>query len=72
MKVRRWGDSLAVRLPAEMVKALGLKEGDEIEMSVVRKRSLRISREQALEQLRNIKWPFPADFHFNREEANER
>ena len=30
MKVSKWGNSLAVRLPAELVQKLGLKEGDEI------------------------------------------
>ena len=33
MQVAKWGNSLAVRLPAELVvEALGLKEGDEIEI----------------------------------------
>ncbi len=30
MQVAKWGNSLAVRLPAAVVEALGLKEGDEI------------------------------------------
>ena len=32
MQVSRWGDSLAVRLPATVVDALQLKEGDEVEI----------------------------------------
>ena len=31
MRVAKWGNSLAVRLPASVVEALGLQEGDEIE-----------------------------------------
>ena len=31
MQVARWGNSLAVRLPAKLVAELGLSEGDEIE-----------------------------------------
>ena len=32
MKVARWGNSLAIRLPAVIVELLELKEGDEIEI----------------------------------------
>ena len=31
MQVSRWGNSLAIRLPASVVEALDLKEGDSIE-----------------------------------------
>jgi len=30
MQVSKWGNSLAVRLPATIVEALHLKEGDDI------------------------------------------
>ena len=33
MKVARWGNSLAVRLPASLVFELGLKEGDQIKLA---------------------------------------
>jgi antitoxin MazE len=33
MKVSKWGNSLAVRLPSELVARLGLKGGDEIAFS---------------------------------------
>ena len=76
MQVSKWGNSLAVRLPAAVVEALDLKEGDEIEISVAGKRDFKIardrSRQRALEQLRQMKWSFPADFRFNRDEINER
>jgi antitoxin MazE len=35
MQVAKWGNSLAVRLPAAVVEALKLQEGDEIEIHVV-------------------------------------
>ena len=35
MQVAKWGNSLAVRLPAAVVEALELKEGDDIEIHVV-------------------------------------
>jgi antitoxin MazE len=67
---------LAVRLPAALVKALGLKEGDEIEISIAGKRNLRVAREQVkgkgLEQLRKMRWSFPADGRFDRDQTNER
>jgi len=76
MKVSKWGNSLAVRLPAAVVEALDLCEGDEIEVSIAGKHDFRVARdrskERALEQLRQMKWSFPGDFKFNREEANAR
>ncbi len=40
MQVGKWGNSLAVRLPAAVVEALDLKEGDEIEIEVADPRTL--------------------------------
>ena len=34
MQVAKWGNSLAVRLPAAVVEALELEEGDQIEILV--------------------------------------
>jgi antitoxin MazE len=60
----------------QLVDALNLKEGDEIEISIAGKRDFKVARdrskERALEQLRQMKWSFPPDFKFNREEMNER
>jgi antitoxin MazE len=33
MQIANWGNSLAVRLPAELVRGLGLKEGDQIDLA---------------------------------------
>ncbi len=30
LHIARWGNSLAVRIPAEYVKAVGIKEGDSV------------------------------------------
>lgn len=76
MRVSKWGNSLAVRLPAPVVDALGLKEGDEIEISVAGKRDFRVARDQskekALDTISRLARPFPRGFKFDREEANER
>ena len=44
MKVAKWGDSLAVRLPAALAEALRLKEGDEIEIRIAAAREFGIAR----------------------------
>ena len=76
MQVSKWGNSLAVRLPAAVVEALNLKEGDEIEISVAGTREFKVardrSRQRALAQLRQMKWSFPANFRFDRQEIHER
>jgi antitoxin MazE len=74
MRVAKWGNSLAVRLPNTVVKALGLKTGDEIEIVVAGARQFGIAwdrtRERALERLRALKKPLPKGFRFERDEAN--
>jgi antitoxin MazE len=76
MKVAKWGNSLAVRLPIAVVEALDLKEGDLIEISATGKHRIEIghdmSRERAIEQLRALRRPAPPGFKFDREEANAR
>lgn len=76
MQVSKWGNSLAIRLPAAVVEALELKEGDEIAITVAGKRDLEVerdrTREEALASLARLARPLPPGFKFNREEANER
>jgi antitoxin MazE len=45
------GNSLAVRLPAAVVEALELREGEEIELHVTGTRSLEVSRKPGNRQL---------------------
>jgi len=58
MQVSKWGNSLAVRLPTALVKQLGLKEGDEIEIVPKEAGKIEISpderRRQALERMRSL------------------
>ena len=76
MQVSKWGNSLAVRLPAEVVEALNLKEGDQIEIRIGSARDFAVrrdpARERALARLRRLRRPLPAGFVFDREEANAR
>lgn len=34
LHVARWGNSLALRLPAELVRQMGLKDGDSVQASL--------------------------------------
>jgi len=76
MQVAKWGNSLAVRLPASVVTALGLEAGDEIEITVAGLRDMRVSRKEstrdALKALRRFRGVMPADFKFDRDEVNSR
>jgi antitoxin MazE len=51
MQVGKWGNSLAVRLPAVVVEALTLKEGDEIEIHVVGTRSFEVNKRPGRREL---------------------
>ena len=76
MHVAKWGNSLALRLPAAVVEALDLKEGDDIEIGVAGARSLEVRKKpgarELLARLRNYRGRLPADFRFDRLEAHER
>jgi antitoxin MazE len=62
VKVSKWGNSLAVRLPSAVVEALGLKEGGQIEVTIVGPRQFEIRRDRdlwsAIERLRKLRRPF--------------
>lgn len=76
MQVAKWGNSLAVRLPAAVVKALALKVGDEIEIHVAEARTFGVARkpgrDELLRRLRALRGRLPSDFKFDRDEANAR
>ena len=79
MKVSKWGNSLAIRLPAELVERLGVKEGDLIEMqNGLREGTVAIGRKRTKEELRERlaeirkKVKLPANYKLDREEANSR
>jgi len=80
MQVGKWGNSLAIRLPKDVVDVLELKEGDEIEITVRGKRVVEVDRERDLAKQREeimrrlieLSRPLPEGFKFDREEANER
>jgi antitoxin MazE len=76
MQVAKWGNSLAIRLPAAVVEVLALKEGDDIEIQVGDAATFGVIRKPGsdalLQRLRAFRGRLPADFIFNRDEANAR
>jgi antitoxin MazE len=76
MQVAKWGNSLAIRLPRSVVEALGLKEGDSIEIQVAGTRTFEIEKSPAprelLQRLRRFRGRLPAGFRFDRLDANAR
>jgi antitoxin MazE len=76
VQVSKWGNSLAVRLPASVVEALQLKEGDDIEIHIAGGRRFEVKRaasaREVLARLRKYRGRLPPDFKFDRLEANER
>jgi antitoxin MazE len=76
MQVAKWGNSLAIRLPAAVVEALELKAGDEIDIHIADARELAVARkpgrQELLKRLRAFRGRLPPDFKFDRDEANAR
>lgn len=76
MQVSKWGNSLAIRLPASVVEALELREGDDIEVVVADERVFQLrkkpGREAVLARLRQFRGKLPSDFVFDRDDAHAR
>ncbi len=78
MLVSKWGNSLAIRLPKEIVDQLGLKEGDDIKVTMKAEDGSSMlvekprKKHELLEGLRKYRIQFPDDYKFDREEANAR
>jgi antitoxin MazE len=76
MQVSKWGNSLAVRLPTSVVEALGLKDGDQVEIQVAGEKAFAVAKapgeRELLARLRKFRGRLPKNFKFDRLEANER
>jgi antitoxin MazE len=75
MLVAKWGNSLAVRLPAAVVRELGLKEGDRIDL-IPADGPVRVRRqpraEEILDDLRRFRNRLPITERLSRDAAHER
>jgi len=77
MQIARWGNSLAIRIPAQVARELGLQEGDDVDLVAVGEDRLAViseaqRRDVALNRIRRLRGAMPADFRFDRDEANAR
>ena len=76
MQVARWGNSLAVRIPASVVEVMKLREGDEIVVRVAADDVFELSRpptpEEVLARIHKYRGRLPKDFRFSRQDAHER
>lgn len=76
MHLAKWGNSYAIRIPRDLVEKLNVELGDELVALISYDGSLRITRkltsEEAIEDLKRFEGLIPANFKFDREEANAR
>jgi antitoxin MazE len=76
MQVSKWGNSLAIRLPASVVQALNLQEGDDIEVVIADERMFKVrkkpGKEAIFRRLQQFRGKLPKDFKFDRDDANAR
>ncbi|WP_338051078.1 AbrB/MazE/SpoVT family DNA-binding domain-containing protein [Pararhizobium gei] len=76
MQVSKWGNSLAVRLPKKLVEDMALSAGDELKVVEVEDRTIVVEKvdrkAEFLREIEKFRWELPADYKFDREEANER
>lgn len=72
MKVAKWGNSLAIRIPSEVVEKLGLKADDEAEVRVTGGDSFEVVRDRrrqlAIEKMRSMRFVLPEGYKFDRDE----
>ena len=74
MKISKWGNSLAIRIPAEVAEKLGFAEGDELSITpeegrLVAKKQL--TTKEALERVRTLRGMIPAGYRWKRSDAYE-
>ncbi len=76
MRFAKWGNSLAVRIPADVVAKLRLSPQEEAEIRVTGEHSFEVIRDrrraQAIEKLRKLRFTVPDDYVFDRSEIYDR
>ena len=73
MQVTRVGDTLAVLLPDDVVRRLGLAIGDEVDVLPVAKPTARSQADidAAFERIKAMRGSLPAEYKFKRSDAYE-
>jgi antitoxin MazE len=76
MQVSRWGNSLAVRLPKDLVERLGLAAGDALTVVTIDDGRVTLARDtrraDALARMQARKVRLPEDYRFDRDAAHDR
>lgn len=76
MKLAKWGNSVAVRIPADVVAKLGLSLDQEVEIKVTGEHSFEVTRdrrrEEAMEKMCKLARPLPPGYKFSRDEIHDR
>ena len=76
IKVAKWGNSLAIRIPADVVRELGLTEGELVDVNALSGGRLELRKDDRraewLKRIDALARPLPAGYKFDREEANAR
>ena len=76
MKAAKWGNSLAIRIPADVVEKLGISPNEELELKITGEISFEVTRNRrrrdAIEAIRKLAVPLPEGYKFNREELYDR
>jgi antitoxin MazE len=76
MKLAKWGNSFAFRVPAELMRKMSFTPDEEFQFRQTGEDSFEVvrdrSREEAIEAIRRLARPLPPGYQFNREEIHER
>ncbi|MGA3071031.1 MAG: AbrB/MazE/SpoVT family DNA-binding domain-containing protein [Terracidiphilus sp.] len=76
MKFAKWGNSVAIRIPANVVAKLGISPDEEAQIKVTGEHSFEITRDrkrlEAIETIRKLARPLPPGYKFNRDEIYDR
>ncbi len=75
MKLTKTPDGYVVQVPDDVVAALGLHDGDLVQVTKPGIVTIAVSeaeRESAIDRMRALARPLPPDYKFDREEANAR
>ncbi len=76
MQASKWGNSLAVRLPKALAPSMELAAGHDLEIVEASQDRIAVHkadrRAEALQRMAARAWTEPADYKFDRDEANAR
>lgn len=72
MKFAKWGNSIAIRVPADVVAKLGISADEEAQIKVTGEHSFEVTRDrrrqEAIEKLRKMRVALPEGYKFDRDE----